>query len=87
MIRIYKVIIVPNSYYNQVDALNDIIEAAGGKKLDYTEYIETLFQKAYNTKIIRQSDVANEKGKKNKNKSKTKGPKEADNPTDKKEGE
>ena len=77
-----QVIIVPNSYYNQVDALNDIIEAAGGKKLDYTEYIETLFQKAYKTKIIRQSDVANEKGKKNKNKAKTKGPKEADKPAE-----
>jgi len=82
-----QVIIVPNSYYNQVDALNDIIEAAGGKKLDYTEYIETLFQKAYKTKIIRQSDVANEKGKKNKNKAKTKGQKDADKPADTKEGE
>ena len=68
-----QVVIVPNSYYNQVDALNEIIEAAGGKKLDYTEYINTLFQKAYSTKIIRQSDVAGEKGKKNKNKARTKG--------------
>lgn len=78
-----QVIIVPNSYYNQVDALNDIIESAGGKKLDYTEYIETLFQKAYKTKIIRQSDVAGEKGNKNKNKAKGKSAaKNDEKPTD-----
>ncbi len=88
-----QVIIVPNSYYNQVDALNEIIESAGGKKLDYTEYINTLFQKAYQTKIIRQSDVANERGNKNRNKSKTKGAKateekKEDKPDkEKKEGE
>lgn len=77
-----QVIIVPNSYYTQVDALNDIIESAGGRKLDYTEYIETLFQKAYRTKIICQSEVADERGKKNKNRTKAKEQKNDDKPAE-----
>ena len=57
-------IIVPNSYYIQVDKLNDVIEAAGGKKLDYTDYIKTCFDKAYATQIVRVEDVKKIKGNK-----------------------
>ena len=57
-------IIVPNSYYIQVDKLNDVIEAAGGKKLDYTDYIKTCFDKAYATQVIRAEDVKKIKGNK-----------------------
>ncbi len=57
-------IIVPNSYYIQVGKLNDVIEAAGGKKLDSTDYIKTCFDKAYATQIIRVEDVKKIKGNK-----------------------
>ena len=33
-----QAIIVPESYYMQVDKLNEVIQEAGGKKLDYTQY-------------------------------------------------
>ena len=53
-----QAIIVPDSYYMQVDKLNEIIEGAGGKKLEYSAYIKTCFDKAYDTQIICQSDLA-----------------------------
>ena len=52
-----QAIIVPDSYYMQVDKLNEIIIGAGGRKLDYKAYIKTCFEKAYATQIIRQEDV------------------------------
>lgn len=52
-----QVIIVPNSYYSQIEKLNEVIEAAGGKKLDYTQYIKDCFAIAVGNKIVRQSDV------------------------------
>lgn len=57
-----QVIIVPNSYYDYVDRLNEIITEAGGDELDYKSYIKTLFEKAYETKIIRADDVKKVKG-------------------------
>ena len=52
-----QAIIVPDSYYTQVDRLNEIIVEAGGKKLDHKAYIRTCFDKAYNARIMRYSDV------------------------------
>ena len=52
-----QAIIVPNSYYNQIDKLNNVILAAGGKKLDYEQYIKDCFKLAVETKIVCQSDV------------------------------
>lgn len=57
-----QVIIVPDSYYDHVDRLNEIITEAGGDELEYKTYIKTLFDKAYNTKIIRTEDVKKMKG-------------------------
>ena len=57
-----QAIIVPESYYMQVDKLNEVITEAGGKALDYTAYIRTCFEKAYATQIVRQGDVAKLKG-------------------------
>ena len=68
-----QAIIVPDSYYMQVDKLNEIITGAGGKKLDYTAYIQSCFEKAYQTQIVRQSDVAKLKPHKKTNKTKAKG--------------
>lgn len=53
-----QAIIVPDSYYMQVDKLNEVITEAGGTPLDYTKYIQTCFDKAYNTQIVRNSDIA-----------------------------
>lgn len=66
-----QAIIVPESYYMQVDKLNEVIEEAGGEALDYTKYIKTCFEKAYNTQIIRQGDVAKMKGNKKRKTAKT----------------
>lgn len=52
-----RAIIVPNSYYDQIDRLNEIIEAANGNKLDYTQYIKDCFAAAIESKIVRQSDI------------------------------
>ena len=57
-----QAIIVPESYYMQVDKLNEVIEEAGGTKLDYSQYIKNCFDKAYHTQIIRQNDVAKMRG-------------------------
>lgn len=57
-----QAIIVPESYYTQVDKLNEVITEAGGNALDYTAYIHTCFEKAYATQIVRQGDVAKIKG-------------------------
>lgn len=57
-----QAIIVPESYYMQVDKLNEVIEEAGGKKLDYSQYIKNCFDKAYDTQIVRQNDVAKMRG-------------------------
>lgn len=59
-------VIVPNSYYEQIDKLNEVIEAAGGKRLDYTQYITDCFKNCFETKIIRQSDVSKQKPRKTK---------------------
>lgn len=67
-----QAIIVPDSYYMQVDKLNEVIEEAGGKPLDYTEYVRTCFEKAYATQIIRPGDVAKLKPRKKTNKGKQK---------------
>lgn len=61
-----RVIIVPNSYYTQIDRLNEIIAAAGGNRLDYVNYIRDCFNTAIETKILRQSDVAALKPRKSK---------------------
>lgn len=68
-----QAIIVPDSYYSQVDKLNEIIVSAGGRKLDYEAYIRTCFDKAYETQIISQSDLAKLKLRKKMSKSKPKG--------------
>ena len=57
-----QVVIVPNSYYDYVDKLNEIITEAGGEALDYKAYIKNLFEKAYGTKIIRAEEVKEIKG-------------------------
>lgn len=57
-----QAVIVPDSYYAQVDKLNEIITECGGRKLDYTDYIKTCFDKAYASKVISQSELTKLRG-------------------------
>lgn len=51
-------IIVPNSYYEQIDKMNDVLKKAGtDKKIDYIEYVKTEYEKAIANPLKRQSDV------------------------------
>lgn len=59
-----QAIIVPDSYYMQVDKLNEIIIECGGQPLDYTRYIKSCFEKAYASSIIRQGELKNIRKKK-----------------------
>lgn len=54
-----ETIIVPDTYYEQIDRKNKILEKAGAsdKKIDYTQYIKDSFDTAINNKIIRKSDL------------------------------
>lgn len=62
-----KVVIVPNSYYEQIDKFNEIIEAAGGTRLDYKQYVCDCFMTAVDAQILTQKEVAGLKPRKKKN--------------------
>jgi len=47
-----QAIIVPDSYYAQVDRLNEIITEAGGRPLEYMAYIRQCFDKSFETRVI-----------------------------------
>lgn len=51
-------IIVPDSFFNQIDKMNKILEEQGtGKKIDYVEYIKTSFEKAVANAPVRKADI------------------------------
>jgi phosphopantetheine adenylyltransferase len=52
-------IIVPNSFFNQIDKMNKLLEerGAGEKKIDYTQYVKDAYEKAISSPIVRQSDI------------------------------
>ncbi len=51
-------IIVPDSYYNQIDKTNKLIEANGGKKIDYVQFVKDSYAKAIEKPLIRKEDIA-----------------------------
>lgn len=51
-------IIVPDSYYNQIDKTNKLIEANGGKKIDYVQFVKDSYTKAIEKPLIRKEDIA-----------------------------
>ena len=59
-----QAIIVPDSYFQHVDKLNEIIMECGGNALDYTAYIKTCFDKAYASRIISQTELSSIRGRK-----------------------
>lgn len=53
-------IIVPDSFFNQIDKMNDLLAKHGGanvKKIDYVEYIKEAIAKAEKNAPIRKSDI------------------------------
>ena len=57
-------IIVPDSFFNQIDKMNDVLKAHGGKNekgepktIDYVEYIKESFNKAIENAPVRKSDL------------------------------
>ena len=52
-------IIVPNTYYQQIDKKNEVLAKAGvaDKKIDYTQYVIDTFNAAIKKPIIRKEDL------------------------------
>ena len=52
-------IIVPDSFFNQIDKMNKVLEenGAGDKKIDYVQYIKDAYEKAIKNAPIRKSDL------------------------------
>ena len=50
-------VIVPDSYYNQLDKTNKLIEANGGTKIDYVQFVKDAYEKAIKNPLIRKEDI------------------------------
>ena len=51
-------IIVPDSFFNQIDKMNKVLSENGAnKKVDYVQYIKDSFAKAIEQPAIRKADI------------------------------
>lgn len=53
-------IIVPDTFFNQIDKMNAVLVEHGGenvKKIDYVEYIKEAIKKAEENAPVRKSDI------------------------------
>ena len=52
-------IIVPNSFFNQIDKMNKVLieNGAEDKKIEYTQYVKDSFEKAIKNALVRKSDL------------------------------
>ena len=52
-------IIVPDTFFNQIDKMNAVLEAngAGDKKIDYVKYINEAIAKAQKHSPVRKADL------------------------------
>lgn len=52
-------IIVPDSFFNQIDKMNKVLEqnGAGDKKIDYVQYINDAIAKAQTNAPVRKADL------------------------------
>ena len=52
-------IIVPNSFFNQIDKMNKVLieNGAEDRKIDYVQYIKDSFEKAIKNAPVRKSDL------------------------------
>lgn len=52
-------IIVPDSFFNKIDAMNKILkENDSDKKIDYIEYVKDAFDKAIGNAVVRKADLS-----------------------------
>lgn len=52
-----EAIVVVDSFFKQIDKMNDAIKMGGGKELDYTDYVKQQFEKAIKNPILRKADL------------------------------
>lgn len=50
-------IIVPNTFFANIDKINKNIELGGGTPIEYTEFVKTQFEKAIANPIVRKADL------------------------------
>ena len=53
-------VIVPDSFFNQIDKMNQVLVKHGGenaKKIDYVQYIKDAMEKAIANAPVRKADV------------------------------
>ena len=51
-------IIVPDSFFNQIDKMNKVLEENGAdNRVDYVQYIKDAYEKAIKNAPIRKADV------------------------------
>lgn len=51
-----KKIIVPDTFFNQIDKINEAIKLGGGTPIGYTDYVKKEFEECISTPMIRKSD-------------------------------
>lgn len=51
-----ELIIVPDTYYANIDKMNKNIELGGGTPVDYTDYVKKSFEAAIANPMKRKSD-------------------------------
>ena len=66
-----KQVIVPDSYFRQIDKMNNLLEEHGGTPVEYTKYVVENVNKALEKPFKRKADISVENGK-GKNKAKDK---------------
>lgn len=49
-------IIVPDSFYKQIDKMNQNIQLGGGTSIDYIDFVKMSFEKAIANPMVRKSD-------------------------------
>lgn len=54
-----EAIIVPDTYYQQIDKKNEVLEKAGAgdKKIDYTQFVKDSFALAIEKPMLRKQDL------------------------------
>lgn len=50
-------VIVPNSFYSQIDKMNKLLSENGGKKVEYEGYVKNATEKALANPYLRKDDL------------------------------
>lgn len=52
-----EAIIVVDSFFKQIDKINDAIKMGGGTEITYTDYVKQQFEKAIQNPLLRKADL------------------------------